>query len=567
MRSRRAARASLVVALLLASAQAGLLLDTAWDKSDTADETRYLASAASLWSSGTFGDLCEAPVLPKWGFALAMRAVDPQIAYAPRGWQPAMDALLAGRSAAELRRRFLTARSATIVVVVLGGLLLWRSALRFGPRAAAMAHALWCFSPTVLANGSLAALDAWAAALMCAVLWTAIRFRERPSAARVVVLGIACGAAAATKITTLLALPTGFVLLLWSVRAGELPAIDLRRSARLGGLLATALFLTLWALYGFTVGGVDVVRPCPFVVSATSPEVGWLPFPAWLEGLVFQLRHGHEGHPGYLAGETRAGGWWWFYLACLAFKITVACQALVLLRGAASVTLARRGLAWFSRADVALLAYPLALLVFMSAGSHQANISFLLPAFPFAIVWLGQSVNHIERAFGAVGRRGFCLLVVLAALESLSVHPHHLMFFNVWAGGPSGGPRYLVHREDWGQDKRRLAEWQRSNGIDLLYYAPYGPHAEEWGIRFAPVPCTPTVGVYALHAAEVHRTLYALQPGCIDWLTVEPPDERIGYSIYIYRVDESRLRRLAAQRNSATPFWRSGAAPPPRPVE
>src|SRR4051794_32845413 len=116
MSASAAARTSVLIACLLAATQAALLLDTAWDKSDTADETRYVASAATLWSKHVFRDLCEAPVLPKWGFALALRAADPSIDGTPLGWQAAMDTLWTGKSAAELRRRFFTARSATILV-------------------------------------------------------------------------------------------------------------------------------------------------------------------------------------------------------------------------------------------------------------------------------------------------------------------------------------------------------------------------------------------------------------------------------------------------------------------
>jgi hypothetical protein len=39
---------------------------------------------------------------------------------------------------------------------------------------------------------------------------------------------------------------------------------------------------------------------------------------------------------------------------------------------------------------------------------------------------------------------------------------------------------------------------------------------------------------------------------------VEPPDDRLGYSIYLYVVDRARLARLADERGRITPFWRSG---------
>ena len=51
-----------------------------------------------------------------------------------------------------------------------------------------------------------------------------------------------------------------------------------------------------------------------------------------------------------------------------------------------------------------------------------------------------------------------------------------------------------------------------------------------------------------------------IDEGCLDWLTVEPPDDRLGYSIYLYTVDEGRAARLMSERGRVTPFWRSGPA-------
>lgn len=544
------------LALLLALTQAILLAHVAWDKSDTADEGTHLAAAARLWASGDFRYNCEAPVLPKWGFALALRIADPSLSNAPARWR------LWDRPAPEMRRILFAARLATILVIAGGGLLLWSAARRFGAWPAFLTHALWSFSPTVLANGSLATLDGWSAALMCGVIWAGVRMVERPGAIRAGVLGAFCAGAVASKVTTLGVLPVALAVMAWAWRRRGAPA------APTGAPLTTSLLaffgtliVVLWALYGFTVGGVDMARPCRHGPEGSPTAVGPVPFPAWLEGILFQWRHGAAGHPSYLFGEVRSTGWWWFYLACLALKVTVGAQALAVVRaGATVVRPPPRSAFWI---DVALLAYPLLLLVAMSAGRHQANVMFLLPAFPFAMMWVGRGVADVHRAFGAAGRVLVVGFLLLGVLESLRVHPHYLMFFNVWAGGPTGGPRYLIHREDWGQDVRRLAEWQRREGIARVFYARYLTRADRWGVVYEGVPCEPRAGVYALHAVEVHRN-YSLKRGCVDWLTVEPPDERIGYSIYIYRVDEERMARLQAERGTPTPFWRSTAHGPER---
>ena len=558
---RRATLAYVAVAIALALLQTALLARTAWDKSDTADETRYVSSAAVLWATRSFRDLCEAPVLPKWGFAVALAAAGTPLATAGSTWQDAMAHLIRGQRAEVLRKTFFAARTATVAVVVLAGLLLWRAGARFGPRVGLIAQALWCFSPTVLANGSLAALDAWSAALMCAVVLTAMRTLERPTLPRAALVGCAAGGLAATKVTALLVVPVGAVLAAWWLLGARDVRLTTGRLAALAGVTVAALLATLWALYGFSVGGVDPSDPCPFLADAAPAPAGAWPFPAWIEGALFQFRHARAGHANYLFGETSESGWWWFYLAALALKVTIGAQAMALLRIAADLVLVAREEPVDRRSTVALLAFPAVLLVAISAGRHQPNVSFLLPAVPLAILWLASGLVSVERAFARVGRIVYLGLLGAAIVESVRLHPHHLMFYNLWAGGPLGGPRYLIQREDWGQDKRRLAEWQRENRIEHLFYAGYGPNAAEWGVVGETVPCEPTEGVYALHAVEVHRPRFALAPGCVDWLTVEPPDERIGYSIYVYRVDAARVARLAKRRRAGGEvFWQSAGA-------
>src|SRR5512139_2723030 len=111
----RARRLSLAAALALAGLQALLLTRTAADKSDTVDEPVYLAVAVRQAHLGDLRANCEAPALPKWGFALALRAADPELfdASTTRGLDP-----LWSRRPEELRRNLLAGRLATIAVVV-----------------------------------------------------------------------------------------------------------------------------------------------------------------------------------------------------------------------------------------------------------------------------------------------------------------------------------------------------------------------------------------------------------------------------------------------------------------
>ena len=549
-------RAFAAAALVLATAQAALLLHTAWDKSDVVDEPTYVVAAARLWQGHNFSWNPEGPVLPKWGFAVALRLMD-RLAERPQGMDPFRH-FLWSLPTPELRRMLLGVRATTIAVTVAGGLLLWAAARRFGEGPALLTHALWCFSPLVLATGSLAKLDAWAASMICALLWCTVRFSERPTLARAAVAGAVMGLAAACKVTTLGALPVVIGVGGWTVRRSALPPRT-RRGIEFLLAFGFAAFLALWACYCFTIGDVDL-RPFEKPSSGRiGGYVGPLPFPAWTTGVVEQIAQGERGRRTYFFGRTSVEGFWWFYVAVLALKTTLGVQVLALLRLAAFV---RHPTGW--RVDLTLLAFPALLILVMSAGNTQHNF-YLLPAFGPAMLWLGRGLIDIRRAFGRRGESAAWAAAVCAVIGSLSVHPHHLMFFNTWAGGPEGGPRYLIVGDDSGQDKRRLGEWQAENKVDIIYYTPYTGDPDAWGIRWQTPPCSaemdddrrPRRGVYALQAVEVHRPR-RIEAGCLDWLTVEPPDERIGYSIYIYIVDKTRLERLRANRNAAHPFWRSG---------
>ena len=259
------------------------------------------------------------------------------------------------RSGPEFRRLLFTVRLTTIAAMVVAGLLLWRTALRFGPGVGLTTHALWCFSPTVLSDGSLATLDPWAAALSAVVLWTVVRFLEEPRVARSALVGLALAGAVACKVTTVGLVPLAMAAIAWG--AARAPAPRSRAPGRVGVRLAVcggAMLVGLWALYGFTIGtGARPIRALARARALSRLGGGSLP-PGWAADSSAATRTTSSG-------ETSDSGWWWFYLACIALKTTVGAQALALLRGVALVW--RRPSATSLWVDVALLSYPALLFV------------------------------------------------------------------------------------------------------------------------------------------------------------------------------------------------------------
>ena len=94
---------------------------------------------------------------------------------------------------------------------------------------------------------------------------------------------------------------------------------------------------------------------------------------------------------------------------------------------------------------------------------------------------------------GGTWRKISVLTVVLGVLllETLSVHPHYLSYFNLLSGGPARGYRLLVDSSnDWGQDLPALAKWQESNKLHNKRYLAYFGTANplSYGINIKKLP-------------------------------------------------------------------------------
>lgn len=555
-RVQRTSRPTLLLSLAIAVLQAALLTATAWDKSDTIDEPDYLIGALSQWVLGDFTANCHAPAIPKWGFGLGLRVADPALFSEWREIGKNGPHPLYSRPRDQMRRNLLGARLATISLAVLAGLLLFRTAERMWPGAGLIAQILWAASPSTLAHGSLATLDMWAAGWLAASLYLLVRAHRESTPANLVLLGLALGLAAGSKLT---ALPFVGIAILDSWFTARRQGHSSARALFLIGLLLAAAGGVIWASFAFATGMVDLASLCGTGRGIGEGRFGPFPASLWIEGWLLQVRRGQVGFFNYLLGETGRTGWVWFYLVVLSLKVTLG--ALVL-AGVALFRRVRHGAGLALREEALLLVYPILLVTAMSLGNTQAGVRYILPAFPFFMVWLAIQARRIAET-GSRSSAGVSALLLAGAIESLRIHPHHLMFFNVLVGGPEEGPRYLITSEDWGQDQRRLSEWQAENGVKRLYYSRYSGNPEAWGITYRQALCEPRLsGKYALHAIEVHRPK-RVEPGCFDWLTQEEPDERLGYSIYIYRVDDARLERLRTGIPGPA-FWSAPGLPPYR---
>jgi hypothetical protein len=226
----------------------------------------------------------------------------------------------------------------------------------------------------------------------------------------------------------------------------------------------------------------------------------------------------------------------------------------------------------------------------------------LLPIYPAVMVFAGPSVAWTS---SRLGRSFIAVAVVWLICANLWIHPHYLAYFNELIGGPSRGHLYLTDSNiDWGQDLKRLAKYARNHPnetIKLAYFGigdptKYGFECEQ--LRegaWVGTPAKLTAGTYVISvmymfgfydpmAADmvwgnpynqqtyqhIYETLTQPLPEnasekdrqqrqlyiqymqltqsarLVNRLSHRSPDERIGYSLFVYRLTQEQVNELVS---------------------
>ena len=279
----------------------------------------------------------------------------------------------------------------------------------------------------------------------------------------------------------------------------------------------------------------------PEIEKATRGLLGdALPIPLFtaLKGIDYQLFHGAFGHGSYYRGEVLTAGpngsfrdgnpYPEYYADVLFVKNPLAFVAVVGLGLLFAIVVRRR---WTFLHLAAFVVIPGGLFYLFSTGNALMGVRYVLPVFPF----LALLAARVELLLPRVG----LLLGIVAAAESLWMHPHQLMYYNTIAGGPKSGPEITVVGDDWGQDVRALGRYyeKHAEAIDAaggLYYDPYTvADLESFGLERSQSIRPVQNGIVA-----VHVNLYYRQPAAYDWLRDYKPYDRLGWSIWLYDTSE-----------------------------
>jgi 4-amino-4-deoxy-L-arabinose transferase-like glycosyltransferase len=485
--------------------------------SGTYDESTYLSLGRGVFLAGDTSPLAGWGVSP---LAVLLTTAAPSLAGSP----PYPYAVELARISAII---FIDAPFVAIVFCTLLG--------AFGLGTATAGTAFLVLSPNLLGHAALATTDVCFMAAALAALAALVRHITAPSLRSRALLAFSLAVALAAKYSALGLFPIA-ACASFATSGGRATSLTRRivdAVALAAGTLVIAL-LFVWGLHGFA------------LVPYGLPPFESTLMPASIVGIGRQIHHQSLGEPSFLLGRHSNFGWWYYVPVALALKST---PAELLVYAAALVSLTR---GWRSATPRGLV-WRLAFVVFTAGGilNHIAlGIRYVLVLFPLATFLAAE--QWVATANARRSLRYVPAAVIAAQLFSvMSIAPHYLSYFNVFAGGPERGYLQLADSNiDWGQDLPALKSTLASLGArhPLLSYFGTAP-LEAYGVEATPWTRDARdhfeqwdwVAISATHLDG----LFLPSDPFIDFRELTP-DARAGYSILLYATRRADVRAAMA---------------------
>ena len=464
--------------------------------SPTKDELAFVGAGLSHWTSGHFESYrVNPPFVRTWSTAVPF-ILGYRVPLAFTGGSSRMEFTSARALTNGYREQIGTllaiARISQIPFAVCGAIFVWLTARDlYGSRAAMIALIFFCVDPTIVAHASLATCDIPCASSFIASTWAYLNWKRNQTPKSLCIFGLLMGVACIIKFSGLFLLL--FFLIcdlidlsrkLWTTSTGSTAWSLLR-----GRLFSwTVVFCILMAIINSAYLGEGTLRPLKNYVFASefirtsygqqdkSPSgldnpfrqsiLGGLLIPVpkhYLLGLDEQKYYFEKGLTGYLFGETKRGGWWYFYLLAFIVKMPMAFVALMVFSIARRIAKKQTAIE-----DLVLIGVPLLLLTTLSWQSNIQCYRYLVPALPLLYVYVAGGI-------GGNGRWSNSLTVALLSQSVASLFlcfPNTISYASEWAGGYQNCHKWLLDSDcDWGQDAWRLRDAMKKYDGETIFSA------------------------------------------------------------------------------------------------
>ena len=443
------------------------------------------------------------------------------------------------------------------------------------------AASLLAFDPNMLGHSPLVKNDVILALVMTWIALATWRVIDRATIWNVLLLSLAISIAPLVKFSGILCGPIVVIsLLIRAMMRDEWPTFSRELTMRRSKLLASVSisifagvfsFLMIWTSYGFryhasttnqplnTQWLVDLNRISRFYRQwGVIPQEELLPVLDVDEGaaalielhslkilpesFTYGLLHVHalgQNRFTYLLGQKSHHPSVWYFPVAFGVKEPIGTLALAALLPV--IVVLRR----VDRASaLRIFCITLPSIVFLATsifGPLNIGLRHILPVYPMMFALIGLMIGltwHTGVRFIFIG------FIALSAIESLARAPNFIAFFNVAAGGPNAGAKYLSDSNiDWGQDLKLLRAWQEKNPNERLYLSYFGVADPGWyGVRSLPFfsrtgnldPLPTEPGVIAISVYDLKGMSMNIHPAQLALFENHKPIQILGGSIYLY---------------------------------
>jgi len=299
---------------------------------------------------------------------------------------------------------------------------------------------------------NITTLDVPAAGFVLTALWLAWRARERPLP-YIPLAGLALGAALATKMSTLAAIPVLMGLAALSAVHAAPQARRLMWGAAAAAGVAVIAVAVVWVSYLAVDPQLRWSTPAgiPAVGGLRALLIDLLPFPhPYRDGMRVQFGLEDEVWGGFLFGRYYHGSLWYYLPAAILVKSPLGMLALWTAGVVAMLAVPRL------RPAAPYVLLPAAALGMAAMyGSRDFGTRYVI----FLPMLLGIAAGAVVLVRRKAWRVAAAMALALVAVSSLRAFPYYLPYSNEAFGGPS--KTYLRLHDanvDWGQDLGRLAD-------------------------------------------------------------------------------------------------------------
>jgi Dolichyl-phosphate-mannose-protein mannosyltransferase len=492
------------------------MLSSVHQQSQTWDEQDHIFAGYMSWKTFDHGLNPEHPPLVKYVATIPLLRMQVQV---PQllGRFFKTDAFLHGKDFLykndAIKILWRTRIFASIFSLIAALLVYFAAREMFGATAGLIALFLVAFEPNLLAHGAYVTTDMALSGFTLATIYMFYRFVRKPTATRMIAVGLAFGLVLSSKHSGVLLLPMLVALAITEFFLRRNPANvpnengpSLTASRMIVGAVvigAIALFV-LWGMYGFRYAA----RPAGLVLNPTYADYiqglnarnHWLLATigrfhllpeSYLYGLA-DVRMLSDYMPSYIFGKVYAHGVWYYFPVAFVVKSTLPFLVLLLITIAAIATRAFK-----KRREILYLAIP-CLIYLAVAMSNGINIGarHVLP------LWLLLSVLIAGAAASLLKRDRrwmYAIGVLLLAhfVTSVENYPNYIPYSNAMFGGRANTYKVLSDSNtDWGQQLHSTRRYLEARGVRqcwFAYFAGGGVDTTYYGIPCKMLPTIDTM--------------------------------------------------------------------------